>query len=160
MWFCWWGRGGHYLLHHFVIQLHLTTCDHASLHCRAIPWRLSQSAKQAKFCLENPPRSAIKDVSQAESYGLVSHSHDGLVDSRPDMRLVCISPQKSGLICPLIQMSNGNVETILGDNLAGVKSQKPVFWSHFSKLSSSHTRFPRSTLIGDQLGTKPLSLPQ
>lgn len=38
------------------------------------------------------------------------------------MKLVCISlHKKTGLIWLLIQMSYGNVETILGDNLAGVK---------------------------------------
>ena len=67
-------------------------------------------------------------------------------DSGPDMMLVCVSPQNTGLICLLIQMSYGNVETLLGDNLAGVKSQKPVFSFQFFKIVLLPHCLPRVNL--------------
>ena len=54
----------------------------------------------------------------------MSHSHNGSFD--------CVQDMSSALICLLIQMSYGNVETILGANMAGREIVKtcllvPVF---------------------------------
>ena len=74
----------------------------------------------------------------------------------------------SALICLLIQMSYGNVETILGANLAGreivktcllvpvFKASLPISQSCPPPTSQAH---PGSILIGGWLGTSPLCLP-
>ena len=94
---------------------------------------------------------------------LVSHSHNGSFN--------CVQDVSSASICLLIQMSYGNVETILGANLAGREIVKtcllvPVFKASLPISQScppphpptSHLP-PGSILIGGWLGTSPLCLP-
>ena len=97
---------------------------------------------------------------------LVSQSHNGSFDCGQDM--------SSALICLLFQMSYGNVETILGANLAGREIVKtcllaPVFKASLpisqtcppptSPPTPTSRPPPGSILIGGWLRTSPLCRP-